>query len=195
MAAVNPKHTYGYLNSLSNFENGVCLLYQSVAAKFDAPLVSGLLQGLAQDSLKHAKLLKAITEGSSYTEEKVKELSSELANAWRAADSGFRERMAIGTLSGSDQREFIEKLTELESVLIAEYSSFLTEDILLLFAKETSGQYKVAPDHIRGIFLAMINDKRQHKKLLATIVELVYQNKNKSVGVTPVVKYQNPNSW
>jgi hypothetical protein len=195
VSAVNAKSTVGHLNSLSNFESSVCFLYQSVAAKVDNPLIIGLLQGIAQDGLKHSKLLKAITESSAYSKEKAKEFSSKLAVAWSNADKAFIEKVASGTKFGSSQLDLLEKLAELESNLAEEYAAFLEEDILVLLAKETSGHYKVKPDDIRSIFLGMVKDERHHKKIMAIVIELLSQDKSESVGITPIVKYQSPDSW
>jgi rubrerythrin len=167
-----------------------------VAAKFDAPLISGLLQGIAQDSLKHTKLLKSITDSSAYAQEKAKEeCSSKLASAWSAADSGFKEEIESETLFGPAQLDLMEKLAELEAALEEEYSVFLEEEALALLAKEVSGYYTVRPNDIKNIFLGIINDEKHHKKTIATIIELLSQDKSKSSGNAPFVKYQNPGSW
>jgi hypothetical protein len=145
--------------------------------------------------LKHTKLLKAITESSAYAQEKAEEFSSKLASAWSAVDSGFKKEMESGTLFGPAQLELMEKFAELESALDQEYSVFMPEETLTLLAKEISGYYTVKPDDVKNIFLGIIKDKEHHKKTIATVIELLSQDKSQSSGDAPFVKYQNPDSW
>ena len=195
MITNNPKYTIGYLNSLSNLETNVCFLYQSFASRADAPFISGLLQGIAQDSLKHAKLLKAITGSSTYSEEKANEYAKKLVRAWTATNSVYSEKMTGDKLTAVQSLELTQKLLELEDEFCAEYSMFLKEDALEVLARETSGYYSITKGEIKSVFSGIINDKKHHKKMLAIVRQLLGQNKDEGGNKTTTVKYQNPSSW
>jgi hypothetical protein len=191
----NPKYTMGYLNSLSNLETNICFLYQSLANKADTPFISGRLDGIAQDSFKHAKQLKAITGSSTYSEEKAKEYAKKLVREYTAVDFVYKEKMTRDAMVASQFLEITEKLLELENEFCAEYSRFLKEDVLEVLANETSGCYSITPGEIKSIFSGIINDKKQHKKMLAIVRGLLDQNKEKDSSKTPTVKFQSPGSW
>jgi len=43
--------------------------------------------------------------------------------------------------------------------------------------------------------MSIIEDEERHRELLATIKDLLSEHESQSGSITPIIKYQNPDSW
>ena len=193
--AIDLRNIIGCLNCIGAFETNPYFMYQSLSDKADLPLINGLLQSIAQDNLKHSKLLKAITDSITINGEKNKDCAKETGQVWGATDTFCKQLLLGARITEPQLSQMAEKLETLETSFSKEYRMLIQKNTMEPLANEISGLYKVTPEKIKNIFTTMINDCDNHKEELQTIRELLGQIESKEPHSAPVVRYSNPDSW
>ena len=191
----DPKDLASYINCLSILENNASLLYTALADKIEDSLVKSLILTIASDSQKHSISLKGVGESIAKPEGKPKDCEKKLGEAWRVVDTFYREIVNKEKITDSELPQLAEKLAVLESILGEEYYMFVQLKTLQLMMKEISQIYNINLGELKGIFSSIINDEEHHRELLETVKEILDKKKPKIRDNTPVVKYQNPDSW
>ena len=191
----DPKIIANYLNCLSMLENSTFLLYQKLSDKAEVPLVKTLLLSIALDSSKHSALLKGVADSIAVSKEKTEDCAKKLGETWQIIDTLLKETASKEKMSGLELQQLIEKLTILERIAGEEYYIFLQMKTLQHMIKEINQLYNVNLERIKNIFERIIEDEEHHRELLATIKKLLSENKRADQDNTPLIKYQNPDSW
>jgi rubrerythrin len=184
-----------YLQSLSGLENKAFLLYHTLAEKVEIPLAKSLLESIAQDSLKHSRLIKGVSDRIMKVEEKSKDYPKRLGKVWATIDVFSKRVAAIERIAESDFLQMVDALSVLESTFGEEYFILVQMKTMELLWKEINQRYNVDLQKMAGVFESIVNDEDHHRELLVTIKELFTKNEPKAFDNTPFVKYQNPDSW
>ena len=176
--------------SLGLMERELYQLYSNLSEKVEDLAAKALFAYIATDSLKHSTILVTIIEevGGS----KVRE---------QDCDANIRYNIDLITSLSKDvsKRQMIDR-EELISLIdtLAGFESLLYDEYSRAFHLETTqftkDEINKSQETDLDIFSLIVNDEDLHKRILLSIVNscdktLDFKNN------TPVVKYQNPDSW
>ena len=176
--------------SLGLIEKELYQLYTNLSEKVEDLAAKSLFAYIATDSLKHSTVLVTIIEEAGGS--RVKE---------HDCDENIRYNITLITSLSKDvsKRQLIdrEELIPLVDSLIG-FESLLYDEYSKAFNLETTrfvkGEQTKSAESDLNIFSLIVNDEDLHKRILSSIVrlcdkKLVFRNN------TPIVKYQNPDSW
>ena len=189
----DPKVLADFINCLGILENDSFLLYKALSNKIELPLVKSLLRAIAEDSLKHSTLLKGVAESITEAKETPKDCEKKTGEAWRLIANFTKEIAAKEKFSEEEMSQLWDKLAFFESILGEEYYVFVQMKTLDLMMKEINQIYNIDLGSLKSIFTRIINDEEHHREMLGTIKGILQRHSEPSN--TPVVKYQNPDSW
>ena len=114
----------------------------------------------------------------------LKEQLAAVEKARKAAKEKFSEE---------EMSQLWDKLAFFESIIGEEYYVFVQMKTLDLMMKEINQIYNIDLGSLKSIFTRIINDEEHHREMLGTIKGILERHSEPSN--TPVVKYQNPDSW
>jgi rubrerythrin len=180
------------INCLSMLEHNTFVLYQNLADKSKGALIKSLLLSIAQDSSKHATLLKGVGDTISVLEVKSKDCAKAIGKIWLAVDNFSRE-VAEKESDSITSSELYERLAVLEGNLAEEYDMFVRLRTLKYLTSEINQLYNIDLEKVKAIFVSIIKDEERHREILANLMEQV-KPKEKPDN-TPVIKYRSPDSW
>jgi len=189
----DPKVLADFINCLGILENDTFLLYTALSNKIELPLVKSLLRAIAEDSLKHSTLLKGVAESITEAKETPKDCEKKTGEAWRLIANFTKEIAAKEKFSEEEMSQLWDKLAFFESIIGEEYYVFVQMKTLDLMMKEINQIYNIDLGSLKSIFTRIINDEEHHREMLGTIKGILERHSEPSN--TPVVKYQNPDSW
>ena len=189
----DPKVLADFINCLGILENDTFLLYTALSNKIELPLVKSLLRAIAEDSLKHSTLLKGVAESITEAKETPKDCEKKTGEAWRLIANFTKEIAAKEKFSKEEMSQLWDKLAFFESIIGEEYYVFVQMKTLDLMMKEINQIYNIDLGSLKSIFTRIINDEEHHREMLGTIKGILERHSEPSN--TPVVKYQNPDSW
>jgi len=189
----DPKVLADFINCLGILENDTFLLYKALSNKIELPLVKSLLRAIAEDSLKHSTLLKGVAESITEAKETPKDCEKKTGEAWRLIANFTKEIAAKEKFSEEEMSQLWDKLAFFESIIGEEYYVFVQMKTLDLMMKEINQIYNIDLGSLKSIFTRIINDEEHHREMLGTIKGILERHSEPSN--TPVVKYQNPDSW
>jgi len=189
----DPKVLADFINCLGILENDTFLLYKALSNKIELPLVKSLLRAIAEDSLKHSTLLKGVAESITEAKETPKDCEKKTGEAWRLIANFTKEIAAKEKFSEEEMSHLWDKLAFFESIIGEEYYVFVQMKTLQLMMKEINKIYNIDLGSLKSIFTRIINDEERHREMLGTIKGILERHSEPSN--TPVVKYQNPDSW
>jgi rubrerythrin len=191
----DPKTIASYINCLSYFENNVFQLYKNLSNKVELPLVKTLLLCIAQDSQKHAMILKAVGESIAKPEGKPKNCEKQLGESWMRIDAFNKEIAKKEKITEAELAKLSEKLVVLESIAGEEYYMFVQLKTLQLLMKEINQLYSIDLRSLKSLFANIISDEERHRTILQTVQRLLKRKEKKQKDNAPAVKYQNPDMW
>jgi rubrerythrin len=191
----DPKTIASYINCLSYFENNVFQLYKNLSNKVELPLVKTLLLCIAQDSQKHAMILKAVGESIAKPEGKPKNCEKQLGESGRRIDAFNKEIAKKEKITEAELAKLSEKLVVLESIAGEEYYMFVQLKTLQLLMKEINQLYSIDLRSLKSLFANIISDEERHRTILQTVQRLLKRKEKKQKDNAPAVKYQNPDMW
>jgi len=189
----DPKVLADFINCLGILENDTFLLYKALSNKIELPLVKSLLRAIAEDSLKHSTLLKGVAESITEAKETPKDCEKKTGEAWRLIANFTKEIAAKEKFSEEEMSQLSDKLAFFESIVGEEYYVFVQMKTLDLMMKEINQIYNIDLGSLKSIFTRIINDEEHHREMLGTIKGIL--ERHPELNNTPVVKYQNPDSW
>ena len=176
--------------SLALMEKELYELYSNLSSKVEDLSARTMFSYIATDSLKHSTILATIIDevnGSRareidcdvniiYNKEMIKSLSKDISKS--------------GGVNRENLISFIDTLSSFESLLLSEYKKAFH----LEFKNFAKFEQQKADDKDLNIFTLIVSDEELHQKILTSITTLC-DNKLSFKSNTPIVKYQNPDSW
>jgi rubrerythrin len=196
MAKLKGKEDFlGFLYCSSVLEEKTSLLYGNLAEKTRLPLVKALLLNIAYDSGKHSAILQGIVKSIGRPKVKAEDCEKRLGETWRTISVLSQELALRKRVPNDDLPPIMEKLKLLESTLGEEYYILVQLKTLQFMTKEIRQLYNVDLEDLKDILETMIKDEERHNELLATIRKILGPPEQKQADNTPLVRYQNPNSW
>jgi hypothetical protein len=183
-----------YLKGASSIETQTFKLYETLSKKVNHPESSYILS-FGYDSIKNAKILQSIIQTvdlppeNNEAKKNVSLLASEVYTFSRKIEK-------INSIDNSTLIEIFKELIHLEDLVSNLYTEYLESSYLKVLINEMSELVAMDFDSFKKIFECFIAEKQRHRE---TIIEIVYCLEAKEAGrlktSTPVVKYQNPDSW
>jgi len=184
-----------YLTNCNFIENETFRLYETLSKKINQPESSFIL-GLAYDSMKSAKIIQGIIDCfdiSDIDNKNGKKNLSELATEIMALE---RKISKINSLDYLISCETLKELLNLEDLLTKVYTNYLQSSLSKIIVEELSKSITTNFGNFKKVFEFLIEEKGKHRE---TIIEIMYSLEAKETEahrkITPVVKYQNPDSW
>ncbi len=189
-----PKTIAEYIQCLSKLEKGTSILYKTISQKIDLPLVKALFQEISIDSQKHCTILEGISESIKKTDVNPKECSKKIGQSWEIMDKAQKEIAKIDKIDAEHMQWLAKELKYFESIMGEEYYIFVQLKTLEVLVKEVNSKYNIDLNSTKKLFTKIIEDENHHRELLETIEKMVVKEE-KDADNSPVVKYQNPDSW
>ena len=184
-----------YLRCCSNIEIEAFRLYEKLSKKINNPESSFIL-GFAYDSLKCSKIIQGLLQTFDQTE--TENLNCK-KNLLALLDEVSAFSKIISKINNIDYQSFCEILNELiilEDLLSEVYTNFLQSSGPKIIADELSKLVIADLSNLKKVFETFVEDKEKHR---GTIVEIIYSSEAKKADklkhTTPMVKYQNPDTW
>jgi hypothetical protein len=176
--------------SLALMEKELYELYTNLSSKVEDLSARTLFSYIATDSLKHSTILATIID--EVDGQKTREIDCDVNILYNIEmiKSLSKDTSQTRRISQEEVILLIDTLTSFESLLLTEYKKAFHPE-LKSFTKY--GQEK-NDDTDLNIFNLIIGDEERHQKILASIIRL-FDNKMTFKSNTPIVKYQNPDSW
>ena len=176
--------------SLALMEKELYELYTNLSSKVEDLSARTLFSYIATDSLKHSTILATIID--EVDGQKTREIDCDVNILYNieVIKSLSKDTSQTRRISQEEVILLIDTLTSFESLLLTEYKKAFHLE-LKSFTKY--GQEK-NDDTDLNIFNLIIGDEERHQKILASIIRL-FDNKMTFKSNTPIVKYQNPDSW
>jgi len=175
---------------LALLEKELYELYINLSSRVEDLSARTLFSYIATDSLKHSTILATIIDEVNgqnvqeidcdvniiYNKEMIKSLSKDVNKTRK--------------ITHDELIVLIDTLTGFESLLLAEYKKAFH----LEFKSYSKYAQENDDDNDLNIFNLIISDEKCHQRILASITRL-FDNKITFKSNTPIVKYQNPDSW
>jgi hypothetical protein len=184
-----------YLKQCAFIENESYKLYVTLSKKINQPESSFIL-GIAYDSLKNAQIIQGILDCLDLPELENKNLRKDLSEL--AAEIIMLEKKIskINNLDYLVSCEVLKESIKLEVQLNLVYSNYLKSNSLRSIVDELSETAVLNLNNFKKVIEGFIDEKGKHRE---TIIETVYLLEAKETEtrrqMTPLVKYQNPDSW
>ena len=184
-----------YLKQCSNIENEAFKLYETFSKKVNQP-ESSLILGIAYNSLKNAKIIQGILDCLDLTEIENKNVRKELSELCTEINMMENKISKINNLGYLVSCEMLKESISLETLLSKIYTIYLETNLARVIVDELSKTGTVSLDSFKKVFEYFIEEKGKDKE---TITESIYileaKEKENRRQITPIIKYQNPDSW
>ena len=184
-----------YLKSLSFIENETFKLYETLSKKINQP-ESSFIFGIGCDSLKNAKIIQSILDRFDYTEQENKNVIRDLSELAAEIMTLERKLSKINNLEYLISCEMLKESINLEAYLGEVYTNYIKSSSTKIIVDELSKTGIVNLANFKKLFEYFVEEKGKHKE---TIVEIMYLLEAKEIEtrrqITPIVKYQNPDTW
>ena len=184
-----------YLKQCSNIENEAFKLYETLSKKVNQP-ESSLILGIAYNSLKNAKIIQGILDCLDLTEIENKNVRKELSELCTEINMLENKISKINNLGYLVSCEMLKESISLETLLSKIYTIYLESNLARVIVDELSKTGTVSLDSFKKVFEYFIEEKGKDKE---TITESIYileaKEKENRRQITPIIKYQNPDSW
>jgi polyhydroxyalkanoate synthesis regulator phasin len=184
-----------YLKQCSNIENEAFKLYETLSKKVNQP-ESSLILGIAYNSLKNAKIIQGILDCLDLTEIENKNVRKELSELSTEINMLENKISKINNLGYLVSCEMLKESISLETLLSKIYTIYLESNLARVIVDELSKTGTVSLDSFKKVFEYFIEEKGKDKE---TITESIYileaKEKENRRQITPIIKYQNPDSW
>jgi rubrerythrin len=156
----------------SILEEETAKAYRSYAEKAENPMFKPLFLFIAQDSIKHAKILKSLSKCVSTSTVTSKDCPRILGKAWKEATNfAKKEALKKGKLTNAQVSSYIDGMISLENVMSEEYLAVLHLKIVQL---QTS-RMQVDGFDFQKILGYIVEDEARHKAILDRIRQLAKQ--------------------
>ncbi|MCS7132531.1 MAG: hypothetical protein NZ918_02265 [Aigarchaeota archaeon] len=151
-------------------EEKVARAYEHVSKLVDDRIIGGLLNYIAQDSLKHAGFFKSMAE-LLFTGLKMGPGDCERAwgSSWRKIVEGAEEILRKNEMGISDLSFLVKDLEKFEGFVAEEYLTIIHAKLIELVASEMGGYL----DHFKMILEWIIEDEERHRRILQAVGELI----------------------
>jgi rubrerythrin len=183
-----------YMKCLSNLETSTATLYKEIADKTDMPLVKSLFMQISIDSQKHSVILEGISQSIAPTKVDQKGCEQKMGKPFEFINKAQKEIAKIKKIDEKNLSWLVEKLSFFESVMGEDYYMFTQLHSLQILVKKINEDYNIDLTGTKHLFTKIIQDEDYHRELLETIRGLVVKKEVENDN-SPVVKYQNPDSW
>jgi DNA gyrase/topoisomerase IV subunit A len=184
-----------YLKQCAIIENEAFKLYETISKKLNQPESSFIL-GVSYNSLKNAKIIQGILDSFDTTELENKNIRKELAELTAEITLLENKISKINNLEYLVSCEILKETISLESLLNKVYAYYLESNQGKLIADELSKTGTVNWISFKKVFEHFTEEKEKNKE---AIIESVYVLETKETEtrrqITPIVKYQNPDTW
>lgn len=183
-----------YLKCCNALEIETFRLYETLSKKINQPESSFIL-GFAYDSLKCAKIIQGILDFFDFSEIERMTCKKSLSELFSGI-SNFTKRISkINNVNYEISCEILKELSDLEDRLGEVYTNYLGPSGIQIVSVEFS-KLAINLSNFKKIFETFVEEKQQHKE---TIIEIIYCLETKEAErlrkATPIVKYNNPDSW
>lgn len=184
-----------YLKCFNNMEIEAFRVYEALSKKINQPESSFVL-GLGYDSLKCSKILQGILSHLDLSQIEGLECKREIAELAAEISRFTKVLSTINNLSPLLSCEIMSELINMEDLLNETYTNYLQSSATKFVADEFSALIPQSSNNFKRIFDSFVEEKERHRQ---TLIEVIYSLESKEAEkirhVTPVVKYQNPDSW
>lgn len=174
--------------SLVQLEKELYQLYSRLSKKVDDLAAKTLFCYLANDSLKHSRILGIMIDEVNISKVREQDCDQNMLYTKRVLRSHTSDLKKRGNISLDELEPLIEAFLGIENLLFTEYKKAFHMQYTNFDLREQKNDVEI------NIFNLIVDDEDRHQKILSTISTL---NKDKMSykGNSPVVKYQNPDSW
>lgn len=183
-----------YLKSCNSLETETFKLYETLSKKINQP-ESSLILGFAYDDLNVAKTIEAILDYFDLTEIENLSYKKEIAELISGVAYFSKRINKTNNVNYETTCELLRELSNLEDQLNLLYTNFVKSTLSKVLADEFS-KLTVDSNNFKKIFENFIEQKQKHKEV---IIEIIYAFETKETdrlrNATPLVRYQNPDSW
>lgn len=183
-----------YLKCCANLETETFRLYETFSNKINQPENCFTL-GIGYDSLKCAKIIQAILD---YVDMPETEKMCPKMNFKELTDSVSAYAKKISKINNVDYEtscEILKQLSNLEDQLCEAYTKYIQSNSIKTVADEFS-KLEINLTNFKKIFETFIEQKQTHKEIILEITcHFETKETERLRHATPIVKYQNPNSW
>ena len=173
--------------SLLHLEKELYRLYSRLSKKVDDLAAKTLFCYLANDSLKHSRILGIMIDEVNLSKVRDQDCDQNMLYTKRLLRSHTDDLKKRGNISLDELEPLIDGFLGIENLLFTEYKKAFHMQYSNLGGQEKK-------DVEINIFNLIVDDEDRHQKILSTILTL-NDNKMSYKGNSPVVKYQNPDSW
>ena len=174
--------------SLVQLEKELYRLYSRLSKKVDDLAAKTLFSYLANDSLKHSKILAIMIDEVNVSKVREQDCDQNLLYTKRLLRSHTDDLKKRGNISLDELEPMMEAFLGIENLLFTEYKKAFG-----LQYNKFDGQ-ELKNDADVNILSLIVEDEDRHQKILSAISAL-NENKLSYKESSPVVKYQNPDSW
>jgi hypothetical protein len=184
-----------YLKQCSNIENETFKLYETLSKKVNQP-ESSLILGIAYNSLKNAKIIQGILDCVDLTEIENKNVRKELSELCAEIRILENKISKINNLEYLVSCEMLKESISLETLLSKIYTIYLESNLARVIVDELSKTGTVDLDNFKKLFEFFIEEKGKDKEAITeSMYILEAKEKENRRQITPIIKYQNPDSW
>ncbi len=184
-----------YLKHYGTIENEAFKLYETVSKKVNQPESSFIL-GIAYDSMKNAKIIQGILDRFDLPEQENKVARKDLSELVAEINTLEKKISKINCLDYLISSEILKESINLEVALSKVYTNYLQSNSARVIVDELSKTGNVNLANFKKIIEDFIEEKGKHRE---TIVETMYLLEAKETEtrrqITPLIKYQNPDTW
>jgi len=155
-------------------EEEVAKVYHHLATRMPEEDIKCLLEYIANDSLKHAEVLKAISKCLTITGKADFETCEKIwGEIWRKLiNDAKRQLLRKGRMNRSELESIIDSLERLENCVGEEYLTILHMKAIELIAQEQGIDLK----HYKVILEWIVEDEKRHQQTLDMIKNIITKN-------------------
>ncbi len=147
--------------------------YKSYSERAENPIFKPMLLFIAQDSIKHAKILKSLSKCISKSTITAKDCPRILGKSWKEATAfAKKESKKTDKLSNKELCFYIDDIISLENAMSEEYLAVLHLKIVQLQTSEM----QIDGFDFRKILGYIVEDEARHKAILDQIRQLSKQS-------------------
>ncbi len=174
--------------SLVLLEKELYQLYSRLSKKVDDLAAKTLFSYIANDSLKHSRILAIMIDEVNVSKVREQDCDQNMLYTKRLLRSHINDLKKRGNISLDELEPLIDAFLGVESLLFTEYKKAFHLQYTSFDRRELKNDADI------NIFNLIIDDEDRHQKILSTI-SVLNENKMSYKENSPVVKYQNPDSW
>jgi hypothetical protein len=183
-----------HLISCNKLETQTFKLYETLSKKINQP-ESSFMIGFAYDSLKCAKTIQAITDYFDMPQTENLNFKKDITELTNSVTDFSKKISKINNIDYEIICESLKELSNLEEQLGVIYTNYADSPLVRVLSDEFSS-LAMNTKNFKKIFEKFNAQKQSHKEEL---LEIIYFFETKEAdrlrNATPVVRYQNPNSW